>query len=92
MREPNLKYLKVDVEGTKKMRKRFSEARAIKITINIDKDSLTKLKKMSTSTGTPYQRLINQILKTNLAHEATLESRVEQLEREVKKLKGKRSA
>ena len=69
------------------MRKRAAGAKAVKITINVDHESIAKLKKMSESTGTPYQRLLNKILKAGLEHEATLESRIEHLEHEIKRLK-----
>jgi predicted DNA binding CopG/RHH family protein len=92
MKQPNYKNLKISKSGTEAMRKRAAHAKAIKITINVDQDSLVKLKRMSESSGTPYQRLLNRILKAGLEHESDLESRVNQLEHEIKKLRGKRSS
>lgn len=93
MKQPNYANLKINKAGTDLIKKRAAQVRSVKITINIDQESLTKLKKMSDSTGTPYQRLLNRILKASLGSEATLESRVEYLEREIRKLKkGRESA
>ena len=87
MKQPNYKNLVINKAGTQAMRKRAAGAKAVKITINVDHESIAKLKKMSESTGTPYQRLLNKILKAGLEHEATLESRIEHLEHEIKRLK-----
>jgi hypothetical protein len=65
----------------------MAKARKTKITINIDQDSLALLRTMSAKTGVPYQRLLNQILKRSLQGEKETESRLDRLEREVKKLK-----
>ncbi len=89
MRQPNYKNLKVNKAGTEAMRRMAAHSKSVKITINVDQESLTKLKRMSETTGTPYQRLLNRILKTGLGHETTLESRVGHLEDEIKKLKQK---
>ncbi len=92
MKQPNYKNLKINKAGTVAMREKATQAKSIKITINVDQDSLTRLKKMSATSGTPYQRLLNQILKAGLGRETNLESRINHLENEIKKLKGKLSA
>jgi predicted DNA binding CopG/RHH family protein len=92
MKQPNYKNLKINKAGTEAMRQKAAHAKSIKITINVDHESLSKLKKMSESSGTPYQRLLNQILKAGLGRETDLESRINHLEHEIKKLKDKLSA
>jgi predicted DNA binding CopG/RHH family protein len=92
MRQPNYKNLKINKGGTEAMRQKAARAKSVKITINVDHESLVRLKKMSASSGTPYQRLLNQILKAGLGRETNLESRINHLEYEIKKLKQKLSA
>lgn len=92
MKQPNYKNLKINNAGSEAMREKAALAKSVKITINVDHESLNKLKKMSASSGTPYQRLLNQVLKAGLGHETNLESRINHLEHEIKKLKAKRIA
>ena len=86
MKQPKLSDLRLDQAGTRKIhtaaRKSF-----VKITINIDRDSLTLLRAMAKETGVPYQRLLNALLKEGLKGRETIQSRIERLEREVKKVK-----
>ena len=89
MRQPRLSSLTVDAKGTRILRKAAAKSNKIKITINIDEDSLARLKTRSDKTGVPYQRLLNQILKEALKGEEAVESRLERLERELAKLKKK---
>jgi predicted DNA binding CopG/RHH family protein len=92
MKQPNYKNLKINKTGTEAMRQKTALAKSVKITINVDHESLNTLKKMAASSGTPYQRLLNQVLKAGLGHETDLESRISHLEHEIKKLKAKRTA
>ncbi|MBI1859824.1 MAG: BrnA antitoxin family protein [Deltaproteobacteria bacterium] len=87
MRQPKLSDLTVDVKGTRMMRRAAAKSRKVKITINIDGDSLSRLKSHSDKTGVPYQRLLNQILKEALKGEDAMESRLEKVERELERLK-----
>lgn len=70
----------------------MARAKKIKITINVDAHSLEKLRTLAAETGTPYQRILNQVLKSGLEQRSTLESRVCKLEQEIKKLKRDRAA
>ena len=87
MRQPKLSNLKVDVRGTRAMRRAATKSKKVKITINIDEDSLSHLRNRSNNTGVPYQRLLNQVLKEALKGEEAVENRLEKLERELNRLK-----
>jgi hypothetical protein len=65
----------------------MARARAVKISVNIDRGNWDFLRAKAAKTGIPYQRLLNQFLKTALQTEAETESRLDRLEREVTKLK-----
>jgi predicted DNA binding CopG/RHH family protein len=88
MRQPKLSNLSVDIKGTRSIRS-AAKSKKVKITINIDQASLSRLKSRSDKTGVPYQRLLNQILKEALKGEEAMESRLEKLERELERLKKK---
>ncbi len=92
MRQPKLSDLKMDQKGTNKIRSDLGRAKKVKITINIDEDSLILLRTMAAKTGTPYQRLLNYVLKEALADERQHESRIERIERELEFLKKKVAA
>ena len=87
MRQPKLSNLKVDVRGTRAMRGAAAKSKKVKITINIDEDSLSHLRNRSHKTGVPYQRLLNQVLKEALRGEEDVGNRLEKLERELNRLK-----
>ena len=88
MKEPRLSDLKVDTKGTRQIRNLVARARKIKITINVDQDSLAILRDRSARTGVPYQRLLNQVLRNALdKKDDDMESRLERLERELNRLK-----
>lgn len=89
MRQPKLSNLTLDVKGTRSMRGAAEKSQKVKITINIDESSLSRLRERSNKTGVPYQRLLNQILKDALKDEDATESRLEKLERELERLKKK---
>lgn len=89
MRPPKLDNIVLDEKGTKNIRRAIKQSRKIKITINIDEESLNSLRTQSEKTGIPYQRLINQILRESLEQRDSHESRLERLEKEILKLKKK---
>jgi uncharacterized protein (DUF4415 family) len=86
MRQPKLGSLVLDSRQTKRVRQGMS-VKKIKITINVDADSLSTLKSRASKTGVPYQRMINHILKQALEREEDAQSRLERLEKEVARLK-----
>lgn len=92
MKQPKLSDLKIDTKGTKAMRKMMAKAKKIKITINVDEDLLVELKHMAEETGTPYQSLLNRVLKDAVMTKKVEGSRLDRLEREVERLKKKISA
>jgi len=92
MKQPKLSDVKIDKKGTKRMRARLAKTTKIKITINVDENSLDSLRKMSGKSGVPYQTLLNQILKEGLAKRKEAESRLDRLEKELEKLKRKVAA
>lgn len=92
MKQPKLSNLKTDVKGTKALRKQMSKVKKIKITINIDQDSLEHLRDLAQKTGTPYQRIINQLLKQGLENQSSAQSRLEKLEKELAFIKQKLAA
>ncbi len=57
MKQPSLSDLRVDRAGTRKVRTAAKKG-VVKITINIDWDSLALLRTMAAETGVPYQRLL----------------------------------
>ena len=87
MKEPRLKDLVIDDKGTQQIRRKMTAARSVKITINIDKDSLDFLRAKAAETGIPYQRLLNQFLNRALQNDAQTESRLDRLETEITRLK-----
>ena len=59
----------------------------VKITINVDADSLTKLKELSADSGVLYRRLLNSILKERLSKADTVHSRLDRIEKELARVK-----
>lgn len=92
MKQPKLSDLKIDTQGTKAIRKMLAKSKKIKITINVDEDLLLELKQMAKETGTPYQALLNRILRNGMASKKDEGSRIDRLEREVERIKKKISA
>lgn len=92
MKQPKLSDLKVDAKGTKDLRKMMAKAKKIKITVNVDEDLLVELKHMAEEAGTPYQSLLNRVLKEAVLTKRDEGSRLDRLEREVERLKKKISA
>ena len=87
MKQPKLSDLRIDPKGTRQMREQAARAKKVKITINVDQDSLELLRNLSAKTGAPYQRLLNQILKEGLRNRAASDSRLDRLEKELERLK-----
>lgn len=92
MKQPKLNNLKVDVKGTKALRKLVEKTKKIKITINVDEDILMELRNIAMDTGVPYQSLLNKMLKQAMTKRNSEDSRLDRLEREVERLKKKISA
>ncbi len=92
MKKPNLKNLKVDEAETKRIRSSMAHHKSIKITININADTLEKLRALAEESGVPYQRLINRTLADSLATNAKANSRLDRVERELAALKRKIAA
>jgi predicted DNA binding CopG/RHH family protein len=89
MKEPKLSELEIDQRSTRQIRQSMTKTKAVKITINIDKENLDILRDKAARTGVPYQRLLNRLLTKALQSEKDTESRLTRLEREVTKLKKK---
>lgn len=87
MREPKLKDLTVDEAGTARLRTSVAQEKAVKITITIDTKSLSALRKASKRTGMPYYALVSRVLNKGIERQTATESRLDQLEREVKRMK-----
>ena len=87
MKQPKLSDLKKSTKETKAVRSKMANAKAVKITINIDSDSLARVKELSSETGVPYQRLLNRLLRESLDKKTSLESRMNRVEKEIQKLK-----
>ena len=92
MKQPKIRDLVFDAKGTKNIRSKMARAKKVKITINIDQDSLSLLRVQSGETGIPYQRLLNLRLKEALQKKRNAESRLKRLENDVAKLKQRLAA
>lgn len=86
MKQPNLSNLRRDHAGTRRIRTAAKKG-SVKITINIDRDSLEILRAMARETGVPYQRLLNSLLKEGMKGRETIQTRLDRLEHELKKVK-----
>lgn len=87
MRKPSIRDMKVDTAGTRRLRAEMAGRGSVKITINVDADSLVKLKELSAESGVPYQRLLNGILKERLTKADTVRSRLDRIEKELARVK-----
>ncbi len=92
MKQPKMSNVKLDKKGTKTTRKAMAKSKKIKITINFDADVIEQVKTISDETGTPYQTLLNKILKEALIQKNSEINRLDRLENEIKKLKRKIAA
>lgn len=91
-KQPRPENLKIDWAGTKKIRSAMAKQKFVKITINLDADSLAALKAESEKTGVPYQRLLNSLLKENISQRRKAEDRLERIEKELAIVKRKIAA
>lgn len=89
MKQPKMSDLKKDTKGTKALRRKMVESSKVKITINFDADVLAEIKKMADDMGSPYQTLLNKIVRDSLKRKQAEESRLDRLEKEIKALKKK---
>ena len=89
MKEPKLSELEIDQRSTRQIHRSMVATKAVKITINIDRENLDILRDKAAKTGVPYQRLLNRLLAKALQSNRETESRLARLEREVTKLKEK---
>lgn len=87
MRKPRMNDLKVDAAGTRRLRAEMAGRGNVKITINLDADSLAKLKALSADSGVPYQRLLNHILKERLSRVETVHARLDRIEKDLARVK-----
>ena len=87
MKKPRLKNLRINSAKTNLVRSAMAESKSVKITINIEGETLTKLKAMAKESGAPYQRILNRTLAEGLAGKSTVESRIERVEKELIALK-----
>ncbi len=92
MKQPNLNKLILDKKGTQKIRANARSSKKIKITINIEEESLELLKAEASKSGASYQKLLNSILKEGLNKKLSTESRLEKLEKEIEKIRKKLAA
>lgn len=89
MKKPKVNELSDAADETRRLRSAMKKPQGIKITINIDADSLAQLRVLSEQTGVPYQRLLNKFLREGLDKNGTMESRLDKLEKELERLKKK---
>ncbi len=89
MKQPKISNLTIDRKGTTTIRERMAKNKKVKITINVDQDSLESLRKLAGQSGASYQKLLNQILREGLNGRSNAESRLDRVEQEIAKLKKK---
>jgi len=87
MRQPKFNNLSIDRKGTETIRQRIAKSKKVKITINIDQDSLESLRKMAGQSGASYQKLLNQILREGLGGRTKNKKKIEKVEKEIARLK-----
>lgn len=92
MKKPNPKNLRENKSETARLRAKANTAKKVKITINIEAETLTRYRKIAEDTGIPYQRLINRKLMENLEEEESIHERLTKVEKELRALKKKLSA
>lgn len=85
MKPPKINNLRIDRAGSKSLRARLKKTKAIKITIHLDARSLSSLEKIGDKRLLPYYESLGQFLKVKPDNTAV--SRLERIEKEIKKLK-----
>lgn len=92
MKQPKFKDIKIDASGTRILRRKMSGVKKIKITINVDSDTLISIKEIALTTGIPYQTLINRMLRDDVSKKKNESLRLDYLEKELTKIKRKLAA
>jgi len=87
VKRPRISDLKVEAAGTRKLRAAMAGGGTVKITINVDAESLAKLKALSADSGVPYQRLLNRILRERLSSADTVHARLDRIEKDLARVK-----
>lgn len=87
MKQPKINNIKIDSSETETIRSRMGKKKSVKITINIDADVLSRVKNLSDASDVPYQRLINRLIEEGLQGKSNIGSRLDTLEKEVRKIK-----
>lgn len=86
MKQPNLRQLKIDRAGTTTMKKALRKKR-VTITINLNAADLHRLNTRSKKSALPYQRLLNTLITTTVSQQESIQSRMDRLEQELRKVK-----
>ena len=89
MKQPKMSKVKLNKKATSAMRKKALATKKIKITINFDDDILYEVKNLAQNMGTPYQTLLNKMLRDSLEIKKGQKDRLDRLEKEVRTLKRK---
>lgn len=87
MKQPSLRHLKIDQSATRKIRSTFSKNKRVTITLNLDAKSIQGLKSLSEKTGLPYQRLLNSLVAASATGQGAIQTRLDRLEQEIRKIK-----
>ena len=87
MKQPTLSHLKIDRGATKKIRTALSKKNRVTITVNLDTESLKALQTLSKESRIPYQRLLNTVLTTSVTQQESIQSHLDRLEQELRKIK-----
>lgn len=87
MKQPKLRHLKLDREGTEIIRNALRKKGRVTITVNLDAADLRVQKTHSKKAGIPYQRLLKTLLATTVSQQESMQSRLAQLEQELRKIK-----
>lgn len=86
MKRPALRHLKIDRAGTTGMRRTLRKNR-VTITINLNPEELQTLNTRSKKSGIPYQRLLSTLITTTVSQQESIQSRMDRLEQELRKVK-----
>lgn len=92
MKQPKLNNLKFDAAGTRNMHYDMRQLKKIKITINVDTDTLSTIRQLAAKSGIPYQTFINRMLRETLTNKKNESTRLDRLEQEIKQIKKKLAA
>jgi CRISPR/Cas system CSM-associated protein Csm2 small subunit len=85
MKRPKLNDLTIDRAATRNLRAQLKKNKNIKITINVDAGTLASIRTRGGKTLFPYYQFLGQLLKKN--SDDTAISRLDRIERELKKIK-----